>query len=134
MSKILWTLFNKSLSSIFLELWKLCTVISIFKGGDRCQISNYRPISKQNIMPKIFKNIITDQLSSSLKKCSCYSWFYDGSIHLYFFYQDYINTAIEKNLQVDAIYTDFKKVSDKCQTILHSSIPSFFRNMTGHFS
>jgi len=39
-----WTLFNKSLSSsIFL---KLCTVIPIFKGGDRCQISNYRLISK----------------------------------------------------------------------------------------
>jgi len=62
------------------------------------------------------------------------SWFHDGPIHLYFFIRT-TSTAIEKNLQkfFNAIYTDFKKVFDKCHAILHSSTPNFFRNMTDHF-
>jgi len=59
--------FNKSWSNIFPELRKLCTVTPTFKDGDRCQLSNYRLISKQNVMSKIFENIIADKLSSLFK-------------------------------------------------------------------
>jgi len=37
-----------------------------FKGDDRYQLSNYR-VSKQNVTPKIFENIIADKLSSLFK-------------------------------------------------------------------
>jgi len=54
MARILWILFNKSLSvGIFPDPWKAC-IVTTFKNSDRYQVSSYRPISKQNIMSKIF--------------------------------------------------------------------------------
>ncbi|KAL6430566.1 hypothetical protein ACFW04_007859 [Cataglyphis niger] len=41
--------------------------MSIFKSGDKTLVLNYRPLSKQNLMPKIFENIITGKLSSLFK-------------------------------------------------------------------
>ena len=57
MSRVLWTIFNKSLScGVFPDTWKRSIVTPIFKSGDKTLVSNYRPISKQNVMPKIFEN------------------------------------------------------------------------------
>lgn len=68
MSRVLWLIFNKSLScGIFPEMWKQSIVTPVFKGGDGALVSNYRPISKQNFMPKIFENIIASKLSSLFK-------------------------------------------------------------------
>jgi len=108
MSKILWILFNKSLSvGIFLDPWKVCTVTLTFKGGYKYQISNYRPICKQNIMLKIFENIIADKLSSLFKNVLANEQhgFILGrstSTNL-LLYHNYINTAMEKGIQVDSI-------------------------------
>jgi len=121
-SRILWILFNKSLSvGVFPDLWKACIVTPTYKGGNRCLVSNYRPISKQNLMPKIFENIIADKLSSLFKNILV------GEQHGFMrgrstttnllLYHDYINTAMEKKIQVDTIYTDFTKAFD---TVNHS--------------
>ncbi|KAL6418742.1 hypothetical protein ACFW04_011822 [Cataglyphis niger] len=39
----------------------------IFKRGDKTLVFNFRPISKQNLMSKIFENIITGKLSTLFK-------------------------------------------------------------------
>jgi len=109
---ILWILLNKSLSiGIFPDPWKACIVTPIFKGGD----IRYRAISKQNIMPKIFENIIADNsppysrmflLTNNMDLCRI------DSLLLLFIYHDYINITMKKKIQVDAIYTDFAKAFD----------------------
>ncbi|XP_011859251.1 PREDICTED: RNA-directed DNA polymerase from mobile element jockey-like [Vollenhovia emeryi] len=64
-ARILWLIFNYSLKNgIFPLCWKRCLVTPVFKGGDRQLVTNYRPICKQNIMPKIFEGIIAKKLSS----------------------------------------------------------------------
>jgi len=122
MSRILWILFNKSLSAgVFPDPWKICIVTPTLKGGDRHQVSNYRPISKQNIMPKIFENIIADKLSYLFKNvlASEQHGFISGrsTTTNLLLYHDYISTSLEKRTQVDAIYTDFSKAFD---TVNHS--------------
>lgn len=39
------------------------SIITIFKGGDRSLVTNFKPISKQNVMPKMFENIVADKLA-----------------------------------------------------------------------
>jgi len=61
-------LFNLSLKSgIFPTHWKLSYVTPVFKGGDNCLITNYRPISIVSIIPKIFENILVKKLSPLFK-------------------------------------------------------------------
>lgn len=131
MSRILWILFNKSLvTDNFPIFWKRCTVTPIFKGGDRALVSNYRPISKQNIMPKILENVIADKLSLLFKNVLTNEQYgfmmgRSNSINL-FLYHDYLNSAIENGSQVDAIYTDFRKAFDSVDhAILLSKLSSF---------
>jgi hypothetical protein len=60
LTELLHNLFNLSLSSgSFPTVWKKLFVISIFKNGDKCNVINYRPISKLSLIPKLFESLIT---------------------------------------------------------------------------
>lgn len=108
-SRILWLIFNKSLvTGTFPNLWKVSIVTPIFKSGDKTLVSNYRPISKQNIMPKIFENIIASKLSALFKNIIINEQhgFMCGrstSTNL-LLYHDFINSAMEEGSLVNAIY------------------------------
>ena len=117
MSRILWLIFNKSLNSgVFPDVWKLSIVTPIFKSGDRSLVSNYRPICKQSIMPKLFENIIAKKLSSLLKNVIIeeqHGFMAGRSVSTnLLLYHDYLCSAVEDGAQVDSIYTDFKKAFD----------------------
>ena len=52
-------LFNTSIeTSQFLNYWKLARVTPIFKGGNRSDKSNYRPISILPVISKLFEKLI----------------------------------------------------------------------------
>jgi len=115
---------------VFPEPWKACIVTPTYKGGNRGLVSNYRPISKQNIMPKIFENIIADKLASLFKNILVVEQhgFMMGrsTTTNLLLYHDYINTALEKKIQVDTIYTDFTKAFDTVNhTILTNKLSSY---------
>ena len=52
-------LFNKSLlTSKFPNRWKIAYVKPLFKKGDKCYSTNYRPISLLSCIGKVFERII----------------------------------------------------------------------------
>ena len=62
-------IFNTSIaSSIFPDEMKIAKVIPLFKSGDRCTTSNYRPISLLPPLSKIFEKIICEMLSARLEQ------------------------------------------------------------------
>ncbi|KZC07886.1 RNA-directed DNA polymerase from mobile element jockey [Dufourea novaeangliae] len=66
-SQPLWILFNKSLFfGSFPTKWKTSLITSIHKSGDKNQIENYRPISALNTFAKIFEEIITSKLMTTI--------------------------------------------------------------------
>ncbi|XP_025266658.1 uncharacterized protein LOC112638705 [Camponotus floridanus] len=117
MSRMFWLIFEKSLScGIFPSLWKLSIVTPVFKDGDRSLVSNYRSISKQNPMPKIFENIVAGKLSALSKNALIdeqHGFVADRStVTNLLIYHDFIISAVEESSQIDAVYTNFRKAFD----------------------
>ena len=57
-------LFNRSLSrEIFPDSWKVAKVIPLFKGGDREQVGNYRPVSLLPLPGKILEKIVHKRIT-----------------------------------------------------------------------
>ena len=62
-------LFNQSMSSGTLPRdWTTANVIPIYKKGERCLVSNHRPISLTYIVVKVMERIICKQLISALER------------------------------------------------------------------
>ncbi|KAG6463038.1 hypothetical protein O3G_MSEX013626 [Manduca sexta] len=56
-------IFNLSLSQgIFPSVWKLATIIPIYKGEDKSIPSNYRPISLLSILSKLLEKVVNKRL------------------------------------------------------------------------
>ena len=62
-SRSLTHLFNISIeTSMFPDSWKIARVTPIFKEGERCKKSNYRPISVLPVISRLFEKLVFDQL------------------------------------------------------------------------
>lgn len=60
-------LFSLSLSmGRFPSCWKLSYIFPIFKLGNRDDIQNYRPMSKLNVLSKLFEKLHEPKITSSL--------------------------------------------------------------------
>ena len=114
---ILHYLFNKFLNEgTFPSIWKRSFITPIHKANERSDISNYRPISKLSTIPKLFESIVTNKLSGSLGNLLIdeqhgFRPKRSTTTNLLTF-QHYTLEKLEKNAQVDVIYTDFSKVFD----------------------
>ena len=63
MASILTRLFNRSLeASTFPSIWKFGKVTALFKGGDRTDCNNYRPITVLPTISKILERAVHKQL------------------------------------------------------------------------
>lgn len=72
-------IFNLSLSSgIFIDDWKNARVCPVYKGNDRRDMGNYRPISILPIISKVFEKEVFQQLYHYLKVNSVLSKFQSG--------------------------------------------------------
>ena len=72
-------IFNLSLSyGIFIDDWKNARVCPVYKGNDRRDMGNYRPISILPIISKVFEKEVFQQLYHYLKVNSILSKFQSG--------------------------------------------------------
>lgn len=111
-------LFNQSLSSgVFPDTWKVSAITPIYKNGKKCDVKNYRPISKlctfsklfeKLVYPYIFNFVIADIIPEQ------YGFLKKRNLELNLMeYSTYIYEAFDSFCQVDVIFTDFSKAFDK---------------------
>jgi len=117
LSDIINFLFNKSLQTgVFHDKWKTSYVTQIFKKGDRSQVSNYRPISKISILPKLFSKLVNNQIFPLCEKIICNKQHgfrpkHSSVTNLCIFKQTILN-AFNDKVQLDVVYTYFEKAFD----------------------
>lgn len=116
-------IYNESLRlGIFPSLWKKAFITPIHKKGSKSVIENYRPISKLNIISKIFEKIVYNHIypvitasisdrqhgflrgRSTTTNLACYT--------------DYVLNNMEGGGQVDVVYTDFEKAFDRVDHVI----------------
>ena len=113
------SLFTRSLTSGSIpEDWKLATVVPIFKGGDRQEPSNYRPVSLTSVLCKVLEGLVRDRLMEFLDDTgqlhSAQHGFLPGrscATQLLTALEDWTQ-QLENGEAVDVAYLDFRKAFD----------------------
>ena len=101
------------------KILKSGLVSPIFKGGDRSNPQNYRPVSLTSHVTKIFEKIIAKKINDFLVTSNLYNdgqhGFRDGRSCLsqLLAHQNAIIEGLEDGCDVDVIYLDFAKAFDK---------------------
>lgn len=112
-------LFNVSINNIQIpDDWKKAIVVPIFKGGNRLEMGNYRPVSLTSIVSKQMEHLISGYLREQWVKLS---WLndrqhgfrqgYSCESQMLSLFQD-ISESLDNGVQVDAIVIDFAKAFD----------------------
>ena len=110
-------IFNRSVNTCeFPSIWKIGRVVPIHKSGDKSLISNYRPISLLSCFAKVYERLLFDQIFPQIKQylSPLQHGFYpkrSTNTNLAIF-NEFVSTALDQQVQVDAIYTDFSKAFD----------------------
>ena len=119
-------LFNKSLSEGHVpNAWKTAEVTAIFKKGERCSPSNYRPVSLTCIACKVLESLITDQIRQYFDENDFFSKCQHGfrksrsCITQLLEVMNNLTTLIDNNEAIDIIYLDFRKAFD---TVPHARL------------
>ena len=117
-------LFNLSLQTgIFPPKWKIATVVPLFKGGTRVEVSNYRPISLLPLPGKLLEEIVHGRISLFLENnnllCDEQYGFRKNrsTTHSIVNLTNSIFDAVNKQETCLAIFIDLKKAFD---TVNHS--------------
>lgn len=111
------TIFNKSLESgHFPHYWKTSYVTPTFKKGDKTNVKNFRPISKNSAIPKLLEALINDVLQplfSEIIVDNQHGFMKNKSTssNLISFFQC-LTPYLEDGDQVDCIETDFSSAFD----------------------
>ena len=106
------------------KILKTGLVSPIYKGGDRSEPKNYRPVSLTSHVTKIFEKIVAKNISNFLNENDLYNedqhGFRDGRSCLsqLLAHQNNIIEGLEDGLDVDVIYLDFAKAFDKVHHII----------------
>lgn len=105
------------LSGNFPSVWKKALITPIPKTSQSNDVTQYRPISKLCTFGKIIEKIVTTQISSAVKQELSENQHgfvkarsVDSNMVVF---SDYLLNAMDSNLQVDVVYTDFSKAFDK---------------------
>ena len=117
-SEPLMIIFNTILKTgCFPSSWKLSKVCPVYKNGSPNDISNYRAVSLLSNFAKIFEILLQNKIYFQIK--SCLSPLQHGfiekrsTISNLFCFTQRAAEILDRNSQVDVIYTDFTKAFDR---------------------
>ena len=105
---------------VFLRKLNLAYITPIFKGGDKSNPANYRPVALTNHITKAFEKIVKQEIVFHLSAHgflnSTQHGFTSGRSTLtnLIEYYESILLLLEHYQYVDAIYLDYSKAFDKC--------------------
>lgn len=111
-------LLSRSLyEGIFPEKWKEALIVPVHKGGSKTEIEKYRPISILSVFSKLIEKIVYDQIYPNVKNVIPYNqhgFMNNRSVttNLAIFTDDILR-SMDKEVQVDTIYTDYAKCFDR---------------------
>jgi hypothetical protein len=110
-------LYNKCLSDgVFPKIWKSARVVPIHKDGAKNDVKNYRPISILPVLSKVFERLIHNALYPHLHGLILKEQHgfvkRRSTITNLISYTSNLFNALDKNKQIDSIYTDFRKAFD----------------------
>lgn len=116
-------LFRRSLKEATVPMiWKTALVTPIHKKGPKCEISNFRPISKLCVLAKIFEKLIHQQIYEALKHTLLpqQHGFIKGrsTVSNLVAFTEAITSGMQSGGQVDAIYTDYTKAFDRIDHVI----------------
>lgn len=109
------------------ELINLAYITPLFKGGEKCDPAEYRPIALTSHITKVFERVVRKAIiqhlaSNHLLNPTQHGFMSQRSTltQLIQYYTDILN-LLDKHGSVDAVYLDFAKAFDKCDhgVILH---------------
>ena len=117
---------NKSLATgVVPDDWKCARVTPLFKGGKRCELDNYRPISVLPAASKLLERAVNTQLCTFLTEHSLLSPYQCGFRNnhsteaMAIALTDYIRLGIDQVLLTGAVFLDLPKAFD---TVDHTAI------------
>ena len=117
----LYIMWRKSLDTGTIpNVFKTANIAPIYKGGDRTEAKNYRPVALTSHLIKIFERIIREKITMFLENTNKLNknqhGFRAGRSCLSQLIEHYDNiiAALERKHNFDVIYTDFAKAFDKC--------------------
>ena len=98
-------------------------IIPIFKKGDKSFIENYRGISLEPIIAKVFESIVNQALRNHINPYICEEQHgfmpMRSTVTNLACYAEFLTQSLDKKCQVHAIYTDFKQAFD---TVPHNTL------------
>ena len=114
----LYYIFNKSLNTgAFPDQFKSSFLIPIYKNGCRSDVANYRGIAIISAIPKLFEKFVCSKLSEMVipvMNDQQHGFLKSRSTNTNLvIYTSKIMNQLESGKQIDSIYTDFSKASDR---------------------
>ena len=111
--------FRSYRSSVVPERWKLGVISPIYKGGDRTDPSNYRPVALLSLVSKLMESILDDAIRDLLGKTSIFAPEQHGSrsgrscVTNLLTTHDSWTKAADSGKPVDVVFLDFAKAFDR---------------------
>lgn len=111
-------LFRLSLSQgVVPPVWKRSFIVPVYKGGDKHDVKNHRPIAKLSVIPKLFEKIVYDCIMPTIRPMIIsqqHGFVNKKSTETNLCeLTHYVTTSMDSGYQVDVVYTDYAKAFDK---------------------
>jgi hypothetical protein len=116
--------------SAFPVKWKESRITPVYKNGDRCEITNYRPIAIINNFSKIFELVLFNRIYNHVAHMT--SFFQHGfqarrsTVTNLLSVTHFLQVNLDARKQIDVIYMDFSKAFDRVDhKLLLTKLDSF---------